>query len=196
MARKQTKRFIEEAKQIMDENLHLARFNETIRNIDKLRIKHIELIEENENLNQQIDRLKNVVMTLSDNNLILSDQINFLEEIINSFQVIVSIKDLNRKSLLWYNQNYNRLLGYKHKELQELNSKEALNFYHPEDHAKIEERNRLISDNTQNRYSCVIRLKHVNGKWLKMNSDYIVLKRNPDGSQSQAIEILTNIQGD
>jgi hypothetical protein len=26
-----------------------------------------------------------------------------------------------------------------------------------------------------------------------MNSDYIVLKRNPDGSQSQAIEILSNI---
>jgi PAS domain S-box len=196
MARKQTKRFIEEAKQIMDENLHLARFNETLRNIDKLKIKHIELTEENENLNRQIDRLKNLVMNLSDNTHILSDQINFLEEIINSLQVIVSIKDINRRSLLWYNQNYKRLLGYKHKELQELNSKEALNFYHPEDHAKIEERNRLISENTQNRYSCVIRLKHVNGKWLKMNSDYIVLKRNPDGSQSQAIEILTSIQAD
>jgi len=133
-------------------------------------------------------------MTLNDNNHILTEQIDFLEEIINSLQVIVSVKDLNRRSLLWYNQNYNRLLGYKHKELQELNSKEALNFYHPEDRAKIEERNKLISDNTQNRYSCVIRLKHVNGNWLKMNSDYIVLKRNPDGSQSQAIEILTNIQ--
>jgi PAS domain S-box-containing protein len=196
MARKQTKRFIEEAKNIMEENLHLARFNETIRNIEKLKIKHFELTEENGNLNGQIDRLKNLVMNLNENNHVLNDQISFLEEIINSLQVIVSVKDINRRSLLWYNQNYNRLLGYRHKELQELNSKEALNFYHPEDHAKIEERNKLIADISQNRYSCVIRLKHVNGKWLKMNSDYIVLKRNPDGSQSQAIEILTNIQAD
>ncbi len=196
MARKQAKRFIEEAKQIMDENIHLARFNEILRNIDKLRNKHIELTEENENLNKQIDHLKVLVMNLNENNHILSDQINFLEEIINSLQVIVSIKDLNKRNLLWYNQNYNRLLGYRHKELQELNSEEAMNFYHPEDHAKIEERNKLISDNSQNRYSCVIRLKHVNGNWLKMNSDYIVLKRNPDGSQSQAIEILSNIQAD
>jgi PAS domain S-box-containing protein len=189
MARKQSKRFIEKAKQIMDENIHLARFNETFRNIDKLKNKHIELTEENENL-------KNMIMVLNDNNHILHDQINFLEEIINSLQVIVSVKDLNKRNLLWYNQNYNRLLGYKHKELQELNSEEAMNFYHPEDYAKIEERNKLVSDNSQNRYSCVIRLKHINGNWLKMNSDYIVLKRNPDGSQSQAIEILTNIHED
>jgi PAS domain S-box-containing protein len=194
MARKHTKKFLDEVKLIMDENIHLARFNETVRNIEKLKNKHIELIEENSSLNKKIDYLKALVMTLNDNNHILTEQIDFLEEIINSLQVIVSVKDLNRRSLLWYNQNYNRLLGYKHKELQELNSKEALNFYHPEDRAKIEERNKLISDNTQNRYSCVIRLKHVNGNWLKMNSDYIVLKRNPDGSQSQAIEILTNIQ--
>jgi PAS domain S-box-containing protein len=196
MARKQSKRFIEKAKQIMDENIHLARFNETLRNIDKLKNKHIELTEENEILNLQNDKLKNLIVVLNDNNHILHDQIYFLEEIINSLQVIVSIKDLNKRNLLWYNQNYNRLLGYKHKELQELNSEEALSFYHPEDRAIIEERNKLISDNSQNRFSCVIRLKHVNGNWLKMNSDYIVLKRNPDGSQSQAIEILTNIQAD
>lgn len=194
MARKQAKRFIEEAKKIMDENIHLARFNETLRNIEKLKEKYFELSEENEKLSKLNEQLKNLVVSLNDNNHVLYDQVNFLEEIINSLQVIVSIKDLNRRNLLWYNQNYNRLLGYRHKELQELHSKEALNFYHPEDRAKIEERNKLIADTSQNRYSCVIRLKHVNGKWLKMNSDYIVLKRNPDGSQSQAIEILTNIE--
>ena len=196
MARKHTKKFIEEVKQIMDDNIHLARFNEAIRNIEKLKNTHFELVETNKNLNNQIDCLKDLITNLNDSNHRLSEQVNFLEEIINSLQVIVSIKDINKRSLLWYNQNYNRLLGYKHKELQELNSKEAMNFYHPEDHVKIAERNKLISDISHDRYSCVIRLKHVNGKWIKMNSDYIVLKRNPDGSQSQAIEILTNIQAD
>jgi PAS domain S-box-containing protein len=194
MARKQAKRFIEDAKRIMDENIHLARFNETLRNIEKLKNKHINLIEENLELSKTNSHLKDLILTLNDNNRILSDQINFLEEIINSLQIIVSIKDLNRRNLLWYNQNYKRLLGYRHKELQELNSEEAMNFYHPEDRGKIEERNKYISNQSQNRYSCVIRLKHINGQWIKMNSDYFVLKRNPDGSQSQAMEILTNIK--
>lgn len=194
MARKQEKRFLDEAKRIMDENIYLARFNETIRNMEKLKVKHIELVEENEKLNISNNKLKNLINTLSDNNGVLYDQINFLEEIINSFHIIVSIKDLNRNNLLWYNQNYSRLLGYKHKELQELHSKEELNFYHPEDRSKIEERKKIIADESQNHYSCVIRLRHVNGSWIKMNSDYIVLKRNPDGSQSQAIEILTNME--
>jgi len=194
MARKQEKRFLEEAKRIMDENIYLARFNETIRNIEKLKAKHIELVKENEKINKYNIYLKDMIGALSDNNLLLYDQINFLEEIINSLHIIVSIKDLNRKNLLWYNQNYNRLLGYKHKELQELHSKEELNFYHPEDRSKIEERKKIVADESQNHYSCVIRLRHVNGSWIRMNSDYIVFKRNPDGSQSQAIEILTNVE--
>jgi PAS domain-containing protein len=194
MARKRTKRFIEEAKKIMDENIHLARFNETIRNIEKLKTKYIEINEENLKLHYELEHMKSLILTLNDNNHVLVDKINFLEEIINGLKVLVSIKDLNNKNLLWYNQNYNRLLGYKHKELQELSCEEAVNLYHPEDRAKIEERDKLTSDINQDRYSCVLRLKHVNGNWLKMNSDYIVLKRNPDGSQSQAIEIMTNIE--
>ncbi len=187
MTRRQSKHFVEEAKQIMDENIHIARFNETLRNIDKLKAKHIELNAENENLHK-------LITVLSQNNQSLNEQISFLEEIINSLQVIVSIKDLNHKNLLWYNLNYKRLLGYEHKELQELNSKEAINFYHPEDRQKITERNKLISNESRNKYSCVVRLRHINGDWVKMNSDYFVLKRNPDGTQSQALEILSQIE--
>jgi PAS domain S-box-containing protein len=187
MTRRQSKHFVEEAKQIMNENIHIARFNETLRNIDKLKAKHIELNAENENLHK-------LITVLSQNNQSLNEQISFLEEIINSLQVIVSIKDLNHKNLLWYNLNYKRLLGYEHKELQELNSKEAINFYHPEDRKKITERNKLISNESRNKYSCVVRLRHINGDWVKMNSDYFVLKRNPDGTQSQALEILSQIE--
>ena len=102
----------------MDENIHMALFNESIRNINRLKDKHTDLIKENEKLNKLNDDLKGLIISLSDSNHILYDQVNFLEEIINSLQVIVSVKDLNKRNLLWYNKNYNRLLGYRHKELQ------------------------------------------------------------------------------
>jgi PAS domain S-box-containing protein len=194
MARKQEKRFIEEARKIMDENVHLARFNESLRNIEKLKVKFFDLTEENDKLIKDNEHLRELLASLNENNHVLLDQINFLEEIINGLQVIVSIKDLNKRNLLWYNQNYTRLLGYKHKELQELQDEETMNLYHPEDRPKIEERNKLITNSRNNRFSCVVRLRHVNGNWVKMNSDYIALKLNPDGSWSQAIEILSNIE--
>lgn len=194
MARKQLNKFVEDARRIMNENVHLARFNETIKNVNKLKDKFIEIDGENVELKRVNEYLSGLVFTLNENNKLLTEQVNFLEEIINSMKLIVSIKDLNHRNLLWYNQNYKRLLGYRHKELQELNCEEAVNLYHPEDHAKIEEREKQISDISQNRYSCVIRLKHVNGKYVKVNSDYIVLKRNPDGTQSQALEILSGIE--
>jgi PAS domain S-box-containing protein len=194
MASKETKKFLEEAKRIMDENIHLARFNETLRNVEKLKDKHLQLQEENLKLKDENEYLRCLVSTLLQNNKLISEQVTFLEEILNSLHLIVSIKDLNRRNLLWYNQNYRRILGYRHKELQELNCEEASSHYHPEDYKKIEERDRQIADISRNRYSCVIRLKHVNGNWLKMNSEYIVLKRNPDGSQSQALEILSGVE--
>jgi PAS domain S-box-containing protein len=194
MARKETKKFLEEAKRIMDENVHLARFNETLRNVEKIKEKFFQLQEENQHLKDDNDYLKSLVSSLIQNTKSIREQVTFLEEILNSLHLIVSIKDLNRRNLLWYNQNYRRILGYRHKELQELNCEEASNHYHPEDYKKIVERDKQIADISRNRYSCVVRLKHINGNWLKMNSEYIVLKRNPDGSQSQALEILSGIE--
>lgn len=194
MARKGTNKFLNEAKRIMDENIHLARFNDILHSAEKLKKEHFRIINKNQELEDANDELKNMIVNLNDHNRFLHDQVFFLEEILNSLKILVSVKDINRRNMLWYNGNYKRLLGYHHKELQELNCEEYKNLYHPDDHSIIIERNKHISDTSRNRYSCVIRLKHANGSWLRMNSDYIVLKRNPDGSQSQALEILSGIE--
>jgi PAS domain S-box-containing protein len=165
MSKKQEKSFIDQAKQIMNDNIHIARFNETQRNIEKLRTHYIDMCDQNEKLSTDVDKLKNLVL-LSENNSILFDQVNFLEEIINSLHVIVSIKDLNKRNLLWYNQNYRRLLGYRHKELQELNTDEAFNHYHPDDRQIIEDRNKYMSVSSNNRHSCQFRMRHKNGKYV------------------------------
>lgn len=191
MARKTSSKFVEEAKRIMDENIHMARFNETSRNIEKLKQNHINISCENSQLKGINIHLEELVCTLKENNRRLVEQVNFLEEILNSMQLLVSVKDINHRNMLWYNENYKRILGYRHKELQELNCEEAINRYHPEDRRIIEDRSKQVNQSAHNRYSCVLRLKHIDGSWLRMNSDYIVIKRNPDGTHSQALEILS-----
>jgi PAS domain S-box-containing protein len=184
--------FLNEAKKIIDENLYLARYNETLRNIEKLKEQHYETNYENIKLANINEKLKDVLNLLDQSNTSLTKHVDFLEDILNNLQMIISIKDLNHNNLLWYNDNYKRILGYRHRELQGLNSDEEKDYYHPDDYPKLVARKRIFKDKTATRHTCTLRLKHKNGRWITMNSDFIVLQRNPDGSLSRAIEILTN----
>lgn len=183
--------FLNEAKNIIDENAPIARFNETIRNMDRLKSNYIDLTEENKHIRQTNEKLRKVVTILDQSNSNLVEHIFFLEEILNNLQIIVSIKDTNNNNLLWYNDNFERLLGYRHRDLQGLNSTDEKMYYHPEDHQKLQDRRRFFSTRHHNHHSCTLRLKHKNGNWVAMHSDLIVLKRNPDGSSSRAMEILS-----
>ena len=183
--------FLNEARHIIEDNAPMARFNETIRNVEKLKANFTSVAEQNKELLKQNQRLKNIVFLLDKNNSALVENISFLEEILNSLQMIVSIKDTNKNNLLWYNDNYERILGYQHRDLQGLNSTDEMKYYHPEDRPKIADRKRVFSSKHVNRHTCTLRMKHKSGSWVAMNSDLIVIKRNPDGTTSRALEILS-----
>jgi len=185
---------VDDARRVMDENMDIARFNNVLNSIEKIKEKYEFLNKNNERLEQTNIFLQNIVYALEKRNNELNEQISFLEEIINNMRIIVSIKDIKRRNLLWYNKNYQKILGYHHRELQELNCEEAVNHYHPDDYKMIQERDNIVRNIHSNSYSCVVRLKHVNGKWLKMRSDFYVLKRNSDGTASQAMEVMRAIE--
>ncbi len=186
--------FVDSVKKTMDENLPYARFNETLRNIEKLKDNYTDLVNENNKLKDSILEYKAIISGLNQEINRLREQLMLLEEVFNSLKLIVSVRDIRRRNFIWYNQNYRRILGYRHKQLQELNTKEAIHLYHPDDYRKIRERNKFIIDHNQESHSCHVRLKHVNGSWIRMRSDFIALKRGLDGKLLQAIEIFSEIE--
>ncbi len=183
--------FLNDARNIIDDNAPIARFNETIRNVEKLKANYISISEDNKGLFSINENLKKIVVMLDQNNSALTEHIAFLEEILNNLQIIVSIKDTNKNNLLWYNDNYKRILGYRHRDLQGLNSTDEMEYYHPEDRSKIADRKRVFISKKVNRHTCTLRMKHKSGNWVALNSDLIVLKRNPDGTSSRALEVLS-----
>ncbi|MGC8823232.1 MAG: PAS domain S-box protein [Bacteroidales bacterium] len=191
---KHIKTFVDEAKRVMDDNLPIARFNEVLRVVDKLKSDYSAVISEKQELQQEIEAYRHLVASLSNEIWRLREQVSLLEEVFNSLHLIVSIKDVKKGNFLWYNENYSRILGYRHKQLQELNSREAIHLYHPEDYQKIKERNKFMTHGEHNRHSCQVRLRRIDGRWVRMRSDYIALKRGSDGSLLQAIEIFSDIR--
>jgi len=193
---KKIKTFVDEARRVMDENLPIARFNEVLRDVEKLKSDYSEVSQEKKQLQDKIEEYNYLIASISKEIWRLREQVALLEEVFNSLHLIVSIKDVKRGNFLWYNENYLRILGYRHKQLQELNSREAVHLYHPDDYRIIKERNKYMIRGEQNRHSCQIRLRRMDGRWVRMRSDYIALKRSGDGSLLQAIEIFSDIKED
>ena len=193
---KKIKTFVDEAKRVMDANLPNARFHEALRIVEELKSDYSSLNQEKKKLEDKIEEYIYLVANLSNEIWRLREQVALLEEVFNSLHLIVSIKDVKRGNFLWYNENYSRILGYRHKQLQELNSREAVNLYHPDDYRKIRERNKFMTHGGQNRHSCQVRLRRIDGRWVRVRSDYIALKRSVDGSLLQAIEIYSDIKED
>lgn len=194
--RKNIRTFVDAAKRVMDDNLPLARFNEVLRLSEELKSDYTQIYAEKQRLQHQLEKYEHLIANLSNEIWRLREQLILLEEVFNNLHLIVSIKDVKRGNFLWYNENYSRILGYRHKQLQELNSREAIHLYHPEDYGKIKERNKFMIRGDHNRHSCQVRLRRVDGRWIRMRSDYIAIKRGSDGSLLQAIEIFSDIRED
>lgn len=194
--RKNIRTFVDAAKRVMDDNLPLARFNEVLRLSEELKSDYTQIYAEKQRLQHQLEKYEHLIANLSNEIWRLREQLILLEEVFNNLHLIVSIKDVKRGNFLWYNENYSRILGYRHKQLQELNSREAIHLYHPEDYSKIKERNKFMIRGDHNRHSCQVRLRSSDGRWIRMRSDYIAIKRGSDGSLLQAIEIFSDIRED
>ena len=194
MSKGAAKRFVDEAKRFINEDISISRFGSTIENIQKLQESYVRISEENKLLKRDNEGFQMILTALSRENEYLQDNMRLLEEVLNRLPLIVSVRDVKKRSLLWYNRNFQCMLGYRHKELQELINKEAVYHYHPDDYRKVREREKFVSSVSNNCYSCNLRLKHIDGRYVNMQSDYFVLKRNADGSHREVIEILSAIE--
>jgi PAS domain-containing protein len=175
----------------MDE---LLRISDLIRNVDALHKLYLDSEAKNEMYSSDLQQMSKEIKGLEARNESLINHIELLESVLNSLQLIVSIRDMQRNSLLWYNANFLNILGYRHKELQTLISVTPEGLIYPEDLKKNVQRTHYLNTHPGiNHYSTIIRLKHKDGNWLTFNSLWHVLKRNDDRSVALVLELLSEI---
>lgn len=148
-------------------------------------------------VNQQL--IRNIANLRAENNSLLekNDQlihhIDFLESIFSGLQFIVSIRDLKQNNLLWHNDNFRHILGYRHKELQDINSNVSSTLYHPDDIKKLKlRRNCFENDAQMQHYNCMLRLKDKHGRWISFNADWKVIKRDAENKPLWVLETLSD----
>lgn len=168
--------------------------HDVVSNIGLLRQNYDMLRVENRRNERTIRALKKTCYEQTERNTWHLQYISFLENILNNLNVLVSVKDCQNRNLLWYNSNFNQMLGYRHRELQDFSAESASSLYHPDDCKKLLSRSKILNANKQlNQYSCIVRLRHINGQWVMFNSQWVVLKRSENGQLSHVLEIMTDI---
>ena len=160
-----------------------------------------DLIGINQQLIRNMSNLRTENSNLQDRNDLLLHHIDFLESIFSGLQLIVSIRNLKQNNILWHNDNFKHILGYRHKELQDINSSILSPLYHPDDVNKLKLRRHCLEHNTDKEtYNCVLRLKDKRGRWISFNSDWKVIKRDANNKPLWVLETLSdavviNIEG-
>jgi PAS domain S-box-containing protein len=160
--------------------------------LDELNKQYYEAVCTNQLLIRNLSDMRKDNFSQKDRNDVLLHHIDFLENILNKLHIIISLRDLKRNNLLWHNDNYKSLLGYRHKELQEIYSSSESPFYHPHDIKKLQTRQYELEHNKGlQTYSCTYRLKNKKGDWVSFNSDWQVIKRDEVNNPWLVLEVLT-----
>jgi PAS domain S-box-containing protein len=174
------------------ESLLHAHVNGMAESLNELNQQYYEAVCTNQILIRNLSDMRKENYSQKDRNDVLLHHIDFLENILNNLQIIISLRDLKRNNLLWHNDNYKLLLGYRHKELQEIYSSSDSSLYHPNDVEKLQARQYELEHNKGlQTYSCSYRLKNKQGNWIPFNSNWQVMKRDKKNNPWLVLEVLT-----
>ncbi|GAB2989549.1 PAS domain-containing sensor histidine kinase [Psychrosphaera aestuarii] len=107
----------------------------------------------------------------------LSDNKNFLENIIDASICGISLFDLTQQNVVRVNQRYTDILGYTLEDLR--NAQDKLSIYHPDDLVDISNQIELVIQSPVNAsLSNKHRYRHKNGGWRWCSTNTTIIKRD------------------
>ena len=121
-----------------------------------------------------------------------SEELSFLKDVISKLGAIVFIVDLESLEYIWGNGRYYDMFGYREDEIFMNIMEFAENYFHPDDKSIVKERVKAFRENKINSWSGVYRIKHKEGQWVWIYSQYTVCKRNADGIPVQLLGMVMN----
>lgn len=122
----------------------------------------------------------------------LEDRQKFTESVLAVCPSLIYVYDISQKKFVYANQTLEEILGYTCDELKEMGENIREKLMHPKDYdtytSKIFPKyKRLRTGKIKHSY----RMKHKNGKWVRMNSIEVVYKRDKDGKPIQIVGSIT-----
>jgi LuxR family transcriptional regulator, quorum-sensing system regulator SdiA len=115
---------------------------------------------------------------LLQSNLHLKKQILFYDKIFANINAIVSVFDMNRFRLVWANEHFRKVLGYKRNKKSE--PEKVVELYHPDDRDFLLQMKKYFVGNPQGNFTAFYKFRNAKGEYLWFYTTASVFRYSPD----------------
>ncbi|MFW5657420.1 MAG: LuxR C-terminal-related transcriptional regulator [Bacteroidota bacterium] len=116
------------------------------------------------------------------------EKILFYEKVFSKLNAIVFVFDLNNFRMLWVNDAFKKILGYK--KLSKAISRELLvDIYHPDDRNYLDEMVEFFRKNKNGTFTAIFQFRDINGKYVWLCTAANVFRRNADRSVFEVVGV-------
>lgn len=116
------------------------------------------------------------------------EKILFYEKIFSSLNAIVFVFDLNNYKMLWVNDSFKKILGYK-KSTRSIPEEEMLDVYHPDDRDVLREMRNFFRQNKSASFTALFKFRDVNNNYLWLCTVANIFRRTKDESVFEVVGV-------
>ena len=116
------------------------------------------------------------------------EKILFYEKIFSSLNAIVFMFDLNNYKMLWVNNSFKKILGYK-KSMRSIPEEEMLDVYHPDDRDVLREMRNFFRQNKSASFTALFKFRDVNNNYLWLCTVANIFRRTNDESVFEVVGV-------
>lgn len=153
---------------------------------DKHHSHNFRVVTENEKkLHKQLEKQKILSLTQNEKTL-------FYEKLFSSMGAIVYVLDIQSWKLVYVNEAFNRILGYK-PQPQQLSLETMLENHHPDDHELFTQMPEYFKTNKSGTYTSIYRLKNAQGEYHWFINSSRIFRKKSDNSVLEVIGVLVDM---
>ena len=125
---------------------------------------------------------------LLESNLKYKKEILFYEKIFSKLNAIVYVFDLKKYKMLWVNNAFRNILGYK-KTTRAIPQYELLDIFCPEDRDLLKEMHDFFLENKTGTFTALFKFREINNNYIWLCTSANVFRQTSDGSLLEIVGI-------
>jgi PAS domain S-box-containing protein len=125
---------------------------------------------------------------LLETNLKYREKILFYEKVFSSLNAIVFVFDLNKYRMVWVNDAFKTILGYK-KSTRSIPQNELLDVFHSDDRDFLKEMRNFFRHNKSGTFTAIFKFREISGNYVWLCTSANIFRRTTDESVFEIVGV-------
>lgn len=128
-------------------------------------------------------------------NLLYKEKILLYEKIFSKINAIIFVFDLNELRMLWVNDGFKKILGYK-KTTQKVPESLLFDIYHPNDRDMLTDMRAFFEQNKKGTFTAIFQFRDINGDYIWLCTAASIFRKNTSASVLEVVGVSINFSNE